>query len=74
MENGLQIGLQKTPKKSGKFLCDKWYFICSKQSDWFSHLSILKHSKDYNGLQMDTQKEPNSAFACLCGKVYKHRQ
>jgi hypothetical protein len=74
MENGLQNGLQKTPKKRLKFVCEKCDFICSKQSEWERHILTLKHSKDYNGLQKDTQKTPTSEFVCLCGKVYKHRQ
>ena len=74
MEKGLQNGLQKDAESIVNFICKKCDFKCYKHSEWIRHINTLKHQKDYNGLQKNANDAPVNEFACLCGKIYKHRQ
>jgi len=65
--------LQKEPKKSQPFLCEKCNFVCSKQSSIERHYLTLKHQNTYKYLHPALLGAEN-VFSCLCGAEYKHRQ
>jgi len=63
------------PKNAKKFVCEKCDFKCSKQSNWFKHITTLKHKKDDIMITISENKMPkNALFVCECGKQYKYRQ
>ena len=63
------------PKNAKKFVCEKCDFKCSKQSNWFKHITTLKHKKDDKMITISENKMPkNALFVCECGKQYKYRQ
>lgn len=56
-------------KNAAKFVCEKCAFVCSKKSNFISHLLTPKHkntSTDFN--------QNATTFDCECGNKYKHRQ
>ena len=68
---------KKMPKMPKDYYCEKCDFICSKKSNYTSHLLTAKHLNTYNYLQNDLQKNAKNAenyYTCVCGKKYKHRQ
>ena len=68
---------KKMPKMPKDYYCEKCDFICSKKSNYTSHLLTAKHLNTYNYLQNDLQKNAKNAenyYTCDCGKKYKHRQ
>jgi hypothetical protein len=66
----------KMPKNAEKFECKKCYFVCSKQSNYFKHISTRKHENNVKWMTNDDKKMPKNAgfFECVCGKVYTYRQ
>jgi len=57
----------KLPKK---YYCDTCDFICSKESNWNSHLTTTKHE-----IRTNTNMallENATKHKCMCGKTYKH--
>jgi len=59
-----------TPETAGKFVCNLCDFKCSKESDWYRHLSTSKHITRINTNELP----PKTArkYLCDCGKKYKH--
>ena len=55
------------PKNAEIFSCDKCNFICSKQSNYNSHLMTAKHK-----IRTNTNKKMPKHFICICGKQYIH--
>jgi hypothetical protein len=61
--------IEKSPKISYKFYCEKCNYKCSKQSEINKHNSTNKHKI----LQNPTSDINNSKlYICECGKNYKH--
>jgi len=61
--------IEKSPKISYKFYCEKCNYKCSKQSEFNRHSSTNKHKI----LQNPTSDINNSkTYICECGKNYKH--
>jgi hypothetical protein len=61
--------IEKSPKISYKFYCEKCNYKCSKQSEFNKHSYTNKHKI----LQNPTSDINNSkAYICECGKNYKH--
>jgi hypothetical protein len=61
--------IEKSPKISYKFYCEKCNYKCSKQSEINKHNSTNKHKI----LQNPTSDINNSKpYLCECGKNYKH--
>jgi hypothetical protein len=56
-------------KNAAKFVCEKCAFVCSKKSNFISHLLTPKHKN----ASTDFQKQA-AIFDCECGNKYKHRQ
>ena len=56
-------------KNAKKFHCVNCDFVCSKKSNYSTHLLTSKHINTVNILTI-TQME----FICECGKQYRHRQ
>jgi hypothetical protein len=66
-------------KNAEKFVCEKCSFICSKKSNYTTHLLTLKHKKLTDDLQKNADKINENiiiseSFDCDCGNKYKHRQ
>lgn len=64
---------ENAEKNAKKIVCNKCYFSCSKESEWYRHISTLKH-KIRTNTNEKTPKTPKNAnlFSCYCGKLYKH--
>ena len=61
--------IQKSPKISYKFFCEKCNYKCSKKSEFDKHVLTNKHKI----LQNPTLCENNTkTYDCKCGKSYKH--
>lgn len=61
-----------TNPRSGKYMCEKCNFICSKKSDWERHISTTKHNMNHSNVV--TTKTPNTEFLCKkCNKSYTAR-
>ena len=56
-------------KNAAKYVCEKCAFVCSKKSNFISHLLTPKHKNTSTDF-----KQHNSTFDCECGNKYKHRQ
>ena len=53
------------------YICEKCDFICSKQSNYDTHLSTYKHQKIMGNIQ--TERQPSLSFICPnCNKKYSH--
>jgi len=52
-----------------KFVCKTCDFICSKKSNYETHLLTLKHQN----ASLNCKKNAET-FDCTCGNIYKHRQ
>ena len=55
-------------KNAKKYICDRCNFICSKFSNYNTHLTTPKHKR----LTNPTKKMPFPTYTCECGKEYKH--
>ena len=55
-------------KNAKQFTCEKCNFICSKQSNYNTHLQTRKHQT----IQNDSKKVSNGTYSCICGLAYKH--
>jgi hypothetical protein len=53
-----------------KYYCDICDFICSKESNWNSHLTTAKHKIRTN--TNIASLENATKHKCMCGKTYKH--
>ena len=51
-----------------KYTCESCNFICSKQSNYNTHLLTRKHKKITDGNQSDAKK----IYNCSCGSTYKY--
>jgi hypothetical protein len=51
------------------FICKSCDFICSKKSNYETHLSTLKHKNASFYCKNNAEQ-----FECICGNIYKHRQ
>ena len=58
----------KMPENAKKFYCEKCHFTCSKESNWNTHTTTLKHTNGDNNLPK------NATYKCKCGNTYKFRQ
>jgi hypothetical protein len=56
-----------------KFVCELCDFKCSKQSNYDKHIKTRKHLWKQNCDCMETQKNADKFYDCLCGKKYKTR-
>ena len=57
--------------KKRVYICEKCDFICSKQSNYETHLSTYKHQKIMGNIQ--TESKPSLSFICPnCNKKYSH--
>ena len=56
-------------KNAAKFVCEKCAFVCSKKSNFISHLLTPKHQNTSTDFKQHT-----TTFDCECGNKYKHRQ
>jgi len=56
-------------KNADIFVCKKCAFVCSKKSNYDTHLLTLKHQKAATDFQKNA-----ITFDCDCGNKYKHRQ
>lgn len=61
--------MKKMPKNAKIFECKKCRFICSKKSNYDSHLMTSKHKMEIYGNMMEIEKMP--LHKCCCGKSYK---
>ena len=59
---------QNISKHAKQFTCEKCNFICSKQSNYNTHLQTRKHQM----IQNDSKKVFNGTYSCICGLAYKH--
>ena len=69
------------PKNAEIYTCTRCDFICSKLSNYNSHIMTAKHKMMTNDDKNDDKKMPKNAaaviepqFVCECGKKYKYRQ
>ena len=53
-----------------KFHCEICDYSCSKQSDFYKHVSTRKHTIRMN--PNETYQKVAKAYTCDCGKEYKH--
>jgi hypothetical protein len=60
---------KKTRKNEWNYLCEICDYKCSYNSDYTRHLTTRKHK-----ILTNTDKKNETAYMCLCGKMYKHRQ
>jgi hypothetical protein len=62
--------IEKSPKISYKFFCEKCNYKCNKNSEYIKHTLTYKH----NILQNPTSIKNNitKQYVCDCGKIYKH--
>jgi hypothetical protein len=62
-------------KNAAKFVCEKCAFICSKKSNYTSHLLTQKHQNGIQMVQNGIHKMPKNAetFDCECGNTYKYK-
>ena len=51
-----------------KYTCESCNFICSKQSNYNTHLLTRKHKKITDGNNFDAKK----IYKCICGSIYKY--
>jgi len=61
--------INKSPKISKNFFCEKCNYICSKKSEYSKHILTAKHKILLNPT---LQSENCKTYACECGKIYKH--
>ncbi len=55
-------------RNAKQYTCEKCNFVCSKQSNYNTHLQTRKHQM----IQNDTEKLPENKYTCICGSRYKH--
>jgi hypothetical protein len=55
-------------RNAKQYTCEKCNFVCSKQSNYNTHLQTRKHQM----IQNDTEKLPENKYTCICGSTYKH--
>jgi hypothetical protein len=60
-------------KNAADFCCKLCDFICSKKSNFDKHLLTRKHLRKQNCDHMETFKNAENKYDCLCGKKYKTR-
>ena len=61
--------IEKSPKISAKFYCEKCNYKCCKQSEYNKHILTNKHKILQNPtLDIVGMKK----YECNCGKIYKH--
>ena len=57
-----------TQKNAENFICEKCHFVCSKKSNYMTHLTTAKHKL------LTENADSTKQYICRCGKKYKHRQ
>jgi hypothetical protein len=55
-------------RNAKQYICEKCNFVCSKQSNYNTHLQTRKHQM----IQNDTTKIHENKYKCICGSMYKH--
>ena len=58
------------PKSKILFECKKCNYICSKNSNYQTHLLTAKHNRRVNPTEKNAA--PPVQHVCVCGKIYKH--
>jgi len=61
--------IEKSPKISYKFFCEKCNYKCSKNSEYIKHTLTNKHYILQNPTSI---KNDTKTYVCDCGKTYKH--
>ena len=66
--------IQKMPKNAKIFSCEKCNFVCSKLSNFNSHLLTRKHEMITNDNKKCQKKSEKcrTIFSCHCGKIYQY--
>jgi hypothetical protein len=64
--------IEKSPKISAKFICEKCDYKCSKQSEYNKHILTNKHKILHNPTLNPTSEISEKIYECNCGKIYKH--
>jgi hypothetical protein len=64
--------IEKPPKISAKFNCEKCHYKCSKQSEYNKHILTNKHKILHNPTLNPTSEISEKIYECNCGKIYKH--
>jgi hypothetical protein len=64
--------IEKSPKISKKFNCEKCDYKCCKQSEYNKHILTNKHKILHNPTINPTSEISEKIYACNCGKIYKH--
>ena len=64
--------IEKPPKISSKFICEKCDYKCSKQSEYNKHILTNKHKILHNPTLNPTSEISEKIYECNCGKIYKH--
>ena len=64
--------IEKSPKISAKFICEKCDYKCSKQSEYNKHMLTNKHKILHNPTLNPTSEISEKIYECNCGKIYKH--
>ena len=64
--------IEKPPKISAKFICEKCDYKCSKQSEYNKHILTNKHKILHNPTLNPTSEISEKIYECNCGKIYKH--
>ena len=63
------------PKNAHTYECSQCNFICSKLSNYNTHIATAKHQArtNCNNLEQVTAIKPKPMFTCTCGKQYTAR-
>jgi hypothetical protein len=65
--------MPKNAENAEKFICEKCNFICSKKSNFNSHLSTLKHQiRTSTKVPTNEKNAESKKHECPCGKSYMH--
>jgi len=63
--------VEKVPKSSSIYKCEKCNYITSRKSQYDRHLSTAKHKMIVND-SIESSKQKDPSFTCGCGKIYKY--
>jgi hypothetical protein len=74
-----KISCQKNAKNAITYHCEKCNFICSKKSNFDTHIMTLKHqkmsnTKKYEEIRSEKMPKMPKIYICICGNEYKHSQ
>ena len=63
--------VDREPKSSTKFICEKCNYNTSRKSQYERHLLTTKHKMIVND-SIESSKLKSTIFTCVCGKTYKY--